>query len=115
MPDSMPPQPHRQVVLLNRRQQPVEIHLGADVHVLPPGARIEITASALQLPQVQRLIAHKALSVAVPAAADEAPDAPAAQREADAAKSTQSRRARQGARMSAAAPTPSRPSKGESE
>lgn len=116
MPDNTSPEAPKPVVLLNRRQQPVEIHLGADVRVLPPGGRTEIKAAHMSLPQVQRLIASKALSVAVPSqAAPRAAAAPDEARTDTAGKPSKQKRAKHGASTSAATPTSLRPSsKGES-
>jgi len=65
------------VRLVNRRNQPVELHLGTDVRVLLPGAATAVDANQLATPQLAWLVAQRALVVqAAPPAPTEGPAQP---------------------------------------
>jgi hypothetical protein len=48
----------QQVLLRNRRQQPVELHLGTGVLVLAPGASAPVPAALLAVPQLAWMLAQ---------------------------------------------------------
>jgi hypothetical protein len=51
------------VCLINTRTQPVELHLGASVHVLAAGQSVELDAAVLTSPQLAYLLDRKAIAV----------------------------------------------------
>ena len=79
--------PEPQVLLRNRRDQPVELHLPGGVQVLAPHAQLCVDASLLDTPQLAWLLSHKALDAAPaapaapPSVVPTAPPAAAARRE----------------------------------
>lgn len=61
--------PEPQVLLRNRRDQPVELHLPGGVQVLAPHGQLCVDASLRDTPQVTWLLSKKALDAAPTAAA----------------------------------------------
>ncbi len=59
------------VLVLNRRQQPLELHCGREVVVVPPNGAVEVPASELDAPQIRVLRARR--YVVVRAASQEGP------------------------------------------
>ena len=53
----------RQHLLVNLRSQPMEIHRGVDVLVLPPRGRVELLDSDLALPQLHALLARRQVAI----------------------------------------------------
>jgi hypothetical protein len=53
----------RQHLLVNLRSQPMEIHRGVDVLVLPPRGRVELLDSDLALPQLHALLAGRQVAI----------------------------------------------------
>jgi hypothetical protein len=53
----------RQHLLVNLRSQPMEIHRGVDVLVLPPRGRVELLDSDLALPQLHALLAKRQVAI----------------------------------------------------
>lgn len=51
------------VRLINTRSQPVELHLGASVHVLATGQSVELDTAQLASPQLAYLLDRKALAL----------------------------------------------------
>ena len=62
--------PEATVLLRNRRDQPVELHLPGGVQVLAPHGQLCVEASLLNTPQVAWLLSTKALGTAPTAAAE---------------------------------------------
>lgn len=50
-------------IVLNPRSQPVELHIGGRIHVLPPRGRMEIDEKDLKEPQVDVLRKRRLISV----------------------------------------------------
>lgn len=65
------------VTLVNRRRQPIELHLAGEVRVLLPDARTQLDAASVALPQIRHLIKHKLLSIAPTSTAPHDEDAAA--------------------------------------
>ena len=53
----------QKVVITNCRQQPIELHYGEQVVVLPPDGRLEISAEAAASAQVQALRRRRLISL----------------------------------------------------
>ena len=51
------------VIVYNERNQPVELHLGSHVILIPPRGQDELARELIQLPQVQTLIQRKHLQI----------------------------------------------------
>ncbi len=69
--------PEPQVLLRNRRAQPVELHLPGGVCVLGPDGQIAIDAALLVMPQLAWLLAQKVLDTGPAPGLAEAADATA--------------------------------------
>ena len=86
------PNPERRVGVLNLRDQPLEIHRGGEVLLLPPHGVVEVDEEELRAPQLAALVMRHLVQVVEPPLraapvppAPPAAEAPAARAEALAA------------------------------
>jgi len=72
----MPENPSALVELVNRREQPVELHYGAKVVVVPPLGSLVVASDLAQTPQIEVLIRRRLLATRlVESGAESATDA----------------------------------------
>lgn len=62
MPDNAAENAPEVVRLVNRRDQPVELHFGAEVSVIPPLGTLILPAKVLETPQIEMLIRRRVLA-----------------------------------------------------
>lgn len=64
-------------IVLNQRDQPVELHGAGGVVVVPPRGQVEVSADDVVSPQLQALVQRRVLVVRpAPPPAEETPPAP---------------------------------------
>jgi hypothetical protein len=61
------------VRVVNRRDQPLELHCGGVVHVVPPRGSLVLAAALLETPQVEVLMRRRALATHPVSAGDDGP------------------------------------------